>query len=131
MKRIQTILIFLTWCIVIYANHTESKGAAKAALAEIDGQIAHWQRLGDIENEGLARWKKIVTLKNASMTKELADEAEIQMTWFHRQSQWDNYYRTWQLKANALSSLGKLQLALHETQRMLDDAKKQENTLRL
>lgn len=129
MKRIPTILIFLTWCIVLYANHTESKGAAKAALAEIDGQIAHWQRLGDIENEGLARWKKIVTLKNASMTKELADEAEIQMTWFHRQSQWDNYYRTWQLKANALCSLGKLQLALHETQRMLDDAKKQENTL--
>lgn len=129
MKRIQTILIFLTWCIVMYANHTESKGLAKAALAEIDGQIAHWQRLGDIENEGLARWKKIVTLKNSSMTKELADEAEIQMTWFYGQSQWDNYYRTWQLKANALCSMGKLQLALHETQRMLDDAKKRENTL--
>ena len=129
MKRISTILIFLTWCIVMYANHTESKGLAKAALAEIDGQIAHWQRLGDIEKEGLARWKKIVTLKNSSMTKELADEAEIQMTWFHRHSQWDNYYRTWQLKANALCSLGKLQLALHETQRMLDDAKKRENTL--
>lgn len=129
MKRISTILIFLTWCIVMYANHTESKGLAKAALAEIDGQIAHWQRLGDIEKEGLARWKKIVTLKNSSMTKELADEAEIQMTWFYGQSQWDNYYRTWQLKANALCSLGKLQLALHETQRMLDDAKKRENTL--
>lgn len=129
MKRISTILIFLTWCIVIYANHTESKGLAKAALAEIDGQIAHWQRLGDIEKEGLARWKKIVTLKNSSMTKELADEAEIQMTWFYGQSQWDNYYRTWQLKANALCSMGKLQLALHETQRMLDDAKKRENTL--
>ena len=129
MKRISTILIFLTWCIVMYANHTESKGLAKAALAEIDGQIAHWQRLGDIENEGLARWKKIVTLKNSSMTKELADEAEIQMTWFYGQSQWDNYYRTWQLKANALCSMGKLQLALHETQRMLDDAKKRENTL--
>ena len=129
MKRISTILIFLTWCIVIYANHTESKGVAKAALAEIDGQIAHWQRLGDIEKEGLARWKKIVTLKNSSMTKELADEAEIQMTWFYGQSQWDNYYRTWQLKANALCSMGKLQLALHETQRMLDDAKKRENTL--
>jgi signal transduction histidine kinase len=113
----------------MYANHTESKGLAKAALAEIDGQIAHWQRLGDIEKEGLARWKKIVTLKNSSMTKELADEAEIQMTWFYGQSQWDNYYRTWQLKANALCSMGKLQSALHETQRMLDDAKKRENTL--
>ena len=129
MKRISTILIFLTWYIMMYANHTESKGLAKAALAEIDGQIAHWQRLGDIEKEGLARWKKIVTLKNSSMTKELADEAEIQMTWFYGQSQWDNYYRTWQLKANALCSMGKLQLALHETQRMLDDAKKRENTL--
>ena len=39
MKRISTILIFLTWCIVMYANHTESKGLAKAALAEIDGQL--------------------------------------------------------------------------------------------
>lgn len=129
MKRISTILIFLTWCIVMYANHTESKGLAKAALAEIDGQIAHWQRLGDIEKEGLARWKKIVTLKNASMTKELANEADVQMTWFNRHSQWDNYYRTWQLKANALCALGKLQLSLQETQRMLDDAKNRDNKL--
>ena len=129
MRRLKTILTLLIWCIVVYANHTEPKDAAKAALAEIDGQIAHWQRADDLEQEGLARWKKIVTLKNSSMTKELADEAEIQMTWFHRHSQWDNYYRTWQLKANALSSLGKLQLALQETQHMLDDAKKQDNTL--
>jgi signal transduction histidine kinase len=114
---------------VVYANHTETKDATKATLAEIDGQIAHWQRADDLEKEGLARWKKIVTLKNSSMTKELAEEAEIQMTWFHKHGQWDNYYRTWQLKANSLCSLGKLQLALQETQRMLDDAKKRDNTL--
>ncbi len=129
MKRLKTILTLLTWCIVVYANHTETKDATKATLAEIDGQIAHWQRADDLEKEGLARWKKIVTLKNSSMTKELAEEAEIQMTWFHKHGQWDNYYRTWQLKANSLCSLGKLQLALQETQRMLDDAKKRDNTL--
>ena len=129
MRRLKTILTLLTWCIVVYANHTETKDATKATLAEIDGQIAHWQRADDLEKEGLARWKKIVTLKNSSMTKELAEEAEIQMTWFHKHGQWDNYYRTWQLKANSLCSLGKLQLALQETQRMLDDAKKRDNTL--
>ena len=129
MRRLKTILTLLTWCIVVYANHTEPKDAAKAALAEIDGQIAHWQRTGNLEKEGLARWKKIVTLKNSTMTKELAEEAEVQMTWFHRHGQWDNYYRAWQLKANALSALGKLQLALQETQRMLDDAKERDNTL--
>ena len=129
MRRLKTILTLLTWCIVICADQTETKKIANAALAEIDGQIAHWQRADDVVQEGLARWKKMVTLKNSSMTKELAEEAEIQMTWFHEHGQWDNYYRTWQLKANALCSLGKLQLALHETQRMLDDAKKRENTL--
>jgi signal transduction histidine kinase len=114
---------------VICADQTETKKIANAALAEIDGQIAHWQRADDQVQEGLARWKKMVTLKNSSMTKELAEEAEIQMTWFHKHGQWDNYYRTWQLKANSLCSLGKLQLALQETQRMLDDAKKRNNTL--
>ena len=129
MRRLKTILTLLTWCIVICADQTETKKIANAALAEIDGQIAHWQRADDVVQEGLARWKKMVTLKNSSMTKELAEEAEIQMTWFHKHGQWDNYYRTWQLKANSLCSLGKLQLALQETQRMLDDAKKRNNTL--
>ena len=129
MRRLKTILTLLTWCIVVYANHTETKDATKATLAEIDGQIAHWQRINNLEQEGLARWKKIVTLKNASMTKELANEADVQMTWFNRHSQWDNYYRTWQLKANALCALGKLQLSLQETQRMLDDAKNRDNKL--
>jgi len=129
MRRLQTILTLLSWCIVIYAGQTDTKDAAKAALAEIDAQIAHWQRTNNTEQESLARWKKIVTLKNSSMTKELADEADVQMTWFNRHSQWDNYYRTWQLKANALSALGKLQLSLQETQRMLDDAKSRDNKL--
>lgn len=129
MRRLQTILTLLSWCIVIYAGQTDTKDAAKAALAEIDAQIAHWQRINNLEQEGLARWKKIVTLKNASMIKELANEADVQMTWFNRHSQWDNYYRTWQLKANALCALGKLQLSLQETQRMLDDAKNRDNKL--
>ena len=45
------------------------------------------------------------------------------MEWFRSNDQWDNYYRTWQLKANALSAQGKMQQSLQETQRMLDDAK--------
>ena len=129
MRRLKTILILLTWCIMVYASQKENKDAANAALTEIDVQVTHWQRIGDTEKEGLARWKKIVTLKNYSMTKELADEAEIQMTWFHKHSQWDNYYRTWQLKANSLCALGRLQQSLQETQRMLDDAKERKNKL--
>ena len=122
-------MCLLIGCYTIYAGPTESEDAAKAALAKIDEQIAYEQRTGNIEKEGQARWQKIVTLKNYSQTDQQAKEAEVQMEWFYKNGQWDNYYRTWQLKANALSAQGKLQLSLQETQRMLYDAKKRNNKL--
>ena len=129
MKRLLSILYLLIGCYTIYASPMESEDAAKAALAKIDEQIAYEQRTGDVEKEGDARWQRMVALKNYSLTKEQAEEAVIQMEWFYKHNQWDNYYRTWQLKANALSALGKLQLSLQETQRMLDDAKERNNKL--
>lgn len=114
---------------MLYASPTEGEDAAKAALAKIDEQIAHEQKMGNIEKEGLARWKKMLALKNYLLTQEQVDEATIQMEWFRKHSQWDNYYRTWQMKANALCALGKLQLSLHETQRMLDDAQERNNKM--
>ena len=114
---------------MLYANQTESKDAAKVALAQINAQIRQEQQNGDIAKESEARWQKILTLKNFSMTKELSEEADVQMEWFRKYDQWDNYYRTWQLKANSLSSLGKVQQSLQETQRMLDDAQKRNNKL--
>lgn len=83
----------------------------------------------DTPQDAHARWKKIVTLKNSSLTKEMAEEAKVQMEWFGKHDEWDYYYRAWQLRANALSSMGKLQQSLQETQRMLDDAKKRDNNL--
>jgi signal transduction histidine kinase len=68
-------------------------------------------------------------LKNLSLTEKQAEEAVVQMEWFRKHGQWDNYYRTWQLKTNALSALGKLKQSLQETQQMLDDAKKRNNKL--
>ena len=94
-----------------------------------DQQIAYEQQQGNVEKEGQARWQKIVTLKNFSLTEMQAAEAEVQMGWFRKHGQWDYYYRTWQLRANALCALGKLQAALHETQQMLDDAKERDNKL--
>lgn len=94
-----------------------------------DQQIAYEQQQGNVEKEGQARWQKIVTLKNFSLTEMQAAEAEVQMEWFRKHGQWDYYYRTWQLRANALCALGKLQPALHETQQMLDDAKERDNKL--
>ena len=94
-----------------------------------DQQIAYEQQQGNVEEEGQARWQKIVTLKNFSLTEMQAAEAEVQMGWFRKHGQWDYYYRTWQLRANALCALGKLQAALHETQQMLDDAKERDNKL--
>jgi tetratricopeptide (TPR) repeat protein len=114
---------------MMYAEQTASEDTIKRALAKIDEQIAFEQQMGDIENEGYARWQKMVALKNFSITKQQLDEATIQMEWFSQHSQWNNYYRTWQIKANALSALGKLQLALQETQQMLNDAKKRDNKL--
>lgn len=94
-----------------------------------DQQIAYEQQQGNVEKEGQARWQKIVTLKNFSLTEMQAAEAEVQMGWFRKHGQWDYYYRTWQLRANAICALGKLQAALHETQQMLDDAKERDNKL--
>ena len=111
MKRLLTILTLLACCLVLYADKTASKP------------------MSDIEKESLARWQKIVDLKNSSQTEKLAEEATIQMEWFSKQGEWDNYYRTWQLKANALSAMGKLKMALQETQQMLNDAKERDNKL--
>lgn len=76
------------------ASQPKSQDDAKAALAEVDAQIAHEQERGDIGKEGEARWQKIVTLKNFSMTQEQAVEAGIQMDWFRKHKQWDNFYRS-------------------------------------
>ena len=129
MKRLLSIFCLLIGCFTLYAGPTESEDAAKAALARIDVQISQQQLRGDVEREGNARWQKMLILKNYSLTKQQAEEAEYQMEWFRRNNQWDNYYRTWQLRTNALSALGKLQQSLQETQRMLDDAKGRNNKL--
>ena len=125
--RLLLIFSLLIGCLSPCESQTESRETAEAALTEINAQIAQAQKTGDVEKEGLARWKKIVTLKNSSLTKELADETGSQMEWFRRQNQWDNYYRTWQLRANALCAQGRLQQGLQETQRMLNDAKERNN----
>lgn len=124
MKR-QLLLMtsLLIGCMMLYAGPTEGTETKEVALARIDTQIAYQQRMGDVEKEGEYRWERMVALKNYSYTEEQLKEAEIQMEWFRNNNQWDNYYRTWQLKANALSAQGKMQQSLQETQRMLDDAK--------
>lgn len=129
MKRLLSIFGLLIGCFTLYAGPTESEDAAKAALARIEVQISQQQLRGDVERESDARWQKMLTLKNYSLTEQQAKEAEYQMEWFSKNGQWDNYYRTWQLKTNALSALGKLQQSLQETQRMLDDAKERNNKL--
>ena len=124
MKR-QLLLMtsLLIGCMMLYAGPTEGTETKEVALARIDTQIAYQRRMGDVEKEGEYRWERMVALKNYSDTEEQLKEAEIQMEWFRSNDQWDNFYRTWQLKANALSAQGKMQQSLQETQRMLDDAK--------
>ena len=130
MKR-QLLLMtsLLIGCMMLYAGPTEGTETKEVALARIDTQIAYQQRMGDVEKEGEYRWERMVALKNYSDTEEQLKEAEIQMEWFRSNDQWDNFYRTWQLKANALSAQGKMQQSLQETQRMLDDAKGHNNKL--
>lgn len=130
MKR-QLLLMtsLLIGCMMLYAGPTEGTETKEVALARIDTQIAYQRRMGDVEKEGEYRWERMVALKNYSDTEEQLKEAEIQMEWFRSNDQWDNYYRTWQLKANALSAQGKMQQSLQETQRMLDDAKGHNNKL--
>ena len=128
MRRQLLIIAFLIGCLTPSAGQTE-EDTAKVTLTQIESQIVREQQRGDTETEGLARWQKIVIMKNSSLTEELADEAGVQMDWFFRHGQWDNYYRTWQLKANALCALDKIQQSLQETQRMLSDARERNNKL--
>lgn len=129
MRQLLITFCLLIVCLPLPASAKDSKDAAEAALVAADQQIAYEQQQGNVEKEGQARWQKIVTLKNFSLTEMQAAEAEVQMGWFRKHGQWDYYYRTWQLRANALCALGKLQAALHETQQMLDDAKERDNKL--
>ena len=129
MRRFLTTLTLLLWWFTLNAITSDKKISAKSALAEIETQIAYEQKTGNVEKEGQLRWQKIVTLKNLALTEQMADEAEVQLEWFRKNGQWDNYYRTWQIKANALCAQGKLQIALQETQRMLDDAKEKDNKM--
>ena len=128
-KRLLAIISILTWCLLLSASPTDGEKAANAALEKVNGQIAQWQKEGDVKKEGDARWQKILTLKNFSYVNYMITEAEIQMKWFREHGQWDHYYRTWQLKANSLCTQEKLQLSLQETQRMLNDAKNRNNKL--
>lgn len=128
-NRLLTIIALLIWCLAPYAVTAESGEPADSVLALIGEEIEYQAKTGNQKNEGKARWQKIVTLKNYSQTRQLIEEATVQMEWFLKHSQWDNYYHTWQLKANALCALGKLQTGLQETQRMLNDAKERDNKL--
>lgn len=129
MRQLLITFCLLIVCLPLPASAKDSKDAAEAALVAADQQIAYEQQQGNVEKEGQARWQKIVTLKNFSLTEMQAAEAEVQMGWFRKHGQWDYYYRAWQLRANALCALGKLQAALHETQQMLGDAKERDNKL--
>lgn len=129
MKRLLILTILLIQWFALYAEQAENKEVPGATLAEIEQQIAREQKAGNVEEEGLARWRKMDLLKNLSLTEKQAEEAVVQMEWFRKHGQWDNYYRTWQLKTNALSALGKLKQSLQETQQMLDDAKERNNKL--
>ena len=73
MKRLLMILTFLIGWLALYAGPIENKDA-EDALAEIDAMIAQEQRAGNTEGESHARWQKIVTLKNYSLTKEQAEQ---------------------------------------------------------
>lgn len=129
MKRLLILTILLIQWFALYAEQAENKEVPGATLAEIEQQIAREQQAGNVEEEGLARWRKMDLLKNLSLTEKQVEEAVVQMEWFRKHGQWDNYYRTWQLKTNALSALGKLKQSLQETQQMLDDAKERNNKL--
>ena len=129
MKRLLILTILLIQWFALYEEQAENKEVPGATLAEIEQQIAREQKAGNVEEEGLARWRKMDLLKNLSLTEKQAEEAVVQMEWFRKHGQWDNYYRTWQLKTNALSALGKLKQSLQETQQMLDDAKERNNKL--
>ena len=140
MTRLLSTVILLAWSFMLQAAppsrpesldslyaYYRAKGNLDSALTVLDMQVAQAQAAGDAKREGEARWKKIALLHSFSQADPLIKEADTQMAWFKNHGQWDYYYRSWQRKTNILTMQGKLRQALHELQRMLNDATERDN----
>jgi hypothetical protein len=60
MKRLLILTILLIQWFALYAEQAENKEVPGATLAEIEQQIAREQKAGNVEEEGLARWRKMI-----------------------------------------------------------------------
>ena len=76
-KRLLTMIGLLTWGLALFASQTEGSDAAEKALASVEALIAQEQQMGNVDQEGQARWQKIVTLKNFSIAKTISGITSI------------------------------------------------------
>lgn len=103
------------------------EGNLEQNLALLEEWAAYERGQGNAENEGKARWRKIATLSNFCLDDALQAEAPVQMSWFEQRGQWENYYNTWECKADIYLYSGRVQTALHEAELMLRDAQQRQN----
>jgi len=103
------------------------QGDIDQMLSLLEAWTTHERRRGDEVREGRVRWNKIAVLSNYCLDDALLAEAPVQMAWFERNGQWENYYNTWECKAGVYLYSGRVQTALHEAQLMLEDAQQRGN----
>lgn len=94
----------------------------KAMLECTNEWIAYEQNRGNAGEEDKARWSRIAVLTNCALDSMLLAEAPEQMNWFASHGFWNNYYDTWDSKACVYLYSGRIQTALREAYKMLDDA---------
>jgi len=100
---------------------------AQATLEFLQEWIAYEHGEGNEEDEGKARWCRVVVMNNHTLDTMMLNEAPEHMEWFKQHGQWQRYYDTWDSKANVYVYKNHLQTALREAKLILDDAQMRDN----
>ena len=101
---------------------------AEATLRYLDEWIAYEHKQGHVDDEGKARWCRVVVMNNHTLDSMMLKEAPEHMKWFKEHGQWQRYYDTWDSKTNVYVYSGHLQTALREAKLILEDAQKRDNS---
>lgn len=104
-----------------------SNGQIAEAASIYDRLIDIDRELGAIEHESNHRHNKLAILYYYHYNDSLRREVPVQQAWFAKHENWEEYYYASKLLADSYYFEGKIQTALREAERIMDDAKKRDH----
>ena len=128
MNRPRHIIISTLWlaCCLTHASNASQTAAETEEMSKEQQMLDSLNRaVANARNdsaESRSRLDRICFFYNHDMNDSLAVHAESDMKFNRRHGFWDNYYETWEHKANDLIFCGKVNTGLRELKQMHDDA---------